>query len=127
MIEIYEDSGGEVTLISARGTETLSGFWVESAFRDDDIKGNMRRTIEGDLRSWSVYKKYHDTVSMINMQKDTVEAFRAIIHNEQVVYYAPDPVNRADEIYKVMIDLSFSPEYNPLTKRYTMVIEVLEV
>ena len=127
MIALYDDAQKSNTLIDATGTNTLSGFWVESAERTDDYKGDTYRTSDGTLITWTAFNKYEDNLMLTNMQKDTVEELEDLVNDRTKVYYCPDTEHRSSELYEVMLDIPFNHSYNPLTKRYSMNLVVREV
>ena len=127
MIAIYDDAQKSNVLVAAEGTDTLSGFWVESAERTDDYKGDTYRTSDGTLITWTAFNKYEDNLMLTNMQKDTVAELEDLVQERTTVYYCPDTDNRPTELYEVMLDIPFNHSYNHLTKRYSMNLVVREV
>lgn len=129
MIEIYTDEAKTQILVSAKGSGDTSGFWVASIDREDYHAGGTRRTFStGALQSFKRHTdKYQEMLNIENLKKDTLGVIQLIASERQRVWYCPDVEERSDELYNVMIESPFMPSYEPIKKRFSLMIEVKEV
>lgn len=120
-MEIYQDESRTTTLISSRGN------FATTPDRRDDHKGGTRRTMSGALKSWTVYHKYEESISITQINQTDLETLEDIIENKTTVYYCPDTDKRNAELYTVKISSPVEASYDEVTGKYDMIIKVREV
>ena len=118
---LYEDENRENILISSRGN------FATDPQRRDDYRGGERRTLNGTLKTWSVYNKYNEQISITQIGQSNLEILEDIIYDRQTVYYCPDVIKRNSELYTVKISTPVEARYVESTGKYDMVIRVREV
>ena len=121
-MEIYQDESRTITLLSSRGD------FVTNPERTDDYKGGQRRTLSGQLKTWQVYHKYEENITIEELSQSNLEILEDIIYNRQTVWYCPDVIKRNEELYEVKISTPIQNAiYNESTGRYNTMIKVREV
>lgn len=121
MIKFYADQ--------ARDTEILSslGKFVSQPTTEHAIKGEFYRSPTGRLKSWRMYRKYEDVLTLEEVDVEMKDTIQELANDGTEVFYCPDEDKRAHEIYRVKLDMRIPAEYSQRTKRYSMVVRVMEI
>ena len=80
IVAFYDDSVKTTTLL------TSQNFKISDRGQTPDVKGSSDRTIDGTLKSWEIYRRYEEELSIDHLKPAGWTIIKGWIDNSTAIY-----------------------------------------